>query len=120
MLEIMIAITIFSIAVVVLLELSSNGLKIAKDTYTYANMIIFAYSKLSELQYGIHENNNKTNGFVWQIKTSALNKNMKKIVLETSTNNHKRKIQLYGIELVKTTHVDKKHKDINKNNRANP
>lgn len=97
LLEVMMAMAIFGIAIITLLGVFSNGLNLIRLTNEHTQAIILAQSKLAEINTGLEQNTvGKQGCFDWKIYTSIINPNLEKIVLTISRNGNQ-KMQLTGL-----------------------
>ncbi|MBU0699846.1 prepilin-type N-terminal cleavage/methylation domain-containing protein [bacterium] len=99
LLEVMMAVAIFGIAVITLLGVFSNGLNLIRLINDHSQAIILAQSKLAEFSGAIPSTGlerdaiGKQGCFDWEIHSSPMDHGLEKIVLTISRNGHQ-KIQL--------------------------
>ncbi|MBI4778629.1 type II secretion system minor pseudopilin GspI [Candidatus Desantisbacteria bacterium] len=97
LLEVMVAMAIFAVAVITLLSVFSNGLNLTRATNDHTQAIILAQSKLAEFNAGLEQDTTGKQGcFDWKIYASTIDHGLGKIVLTISRDGHQ-KMQLTGL-----------------------
>ncbi|OIP37389.1 hypothetical protein AUJ95_08195 [Candidatus Desantisbacteria bacterium CG2_30_40_21] len=97
LLEVMVAVAIFGIAVITLLGVFSNGLNLMRLTNNQTQTIILAQSKLAEFNAGLEKNTEgKEGNFAWKI-TTAMEQGMERITVNVCRDK-KEKIQLVTLK----------------------
>jgi type II secretion system protein I len=82
LLEVMVAMAIFAIAVITLLGVFSNGLNLTRLTNDHSQAIILAQSKLAEFNAGLEQDTNREQGrFNWEIQTTTMSHGLERIVI---------------------------------------
>ncbi|MFH1898198.1 MAG: prepilin-type N-terminal cleavage/methylation domain-containing protein [Candidatus Desantisbacteria bacterium] len=105
LLEVMVAVSIFGIAVIALLGVFSNGLNLIRATKDQTQAIILAQSKLAEFNAGLEKNTQgEEKALTWEIQTSARGQGMEQIDISVSKNGNK-KMQITGLRQVETNQV---------------
>ncbi|MDI6781093.1 MAG: prepilin-type N-terminal cleavage/methylation domain-containing protein [bacterium] len=85
LLEVMVAMAIFGVAVITLLGVFSNGLNLTRLTNKHTQAMILAQSKLAEFNTGLEQDViGKQGCFDWEIDTSIIDHGLEKIVLTVS------------------------------------
>ncbi len=101
LLEVLVAMAIFGVAVITLLGVFSNGLNLTRLTNEHTQAIILAQSKLAGFNAGLeHDTIGKQGRFDWEIETSIIDhrsERLEKITLTISRDGNQ-KIQLVSLK----------------------
>ncbi len=101
LLEVLVAMAIFGIAVITLLGVFSNGLNLTKLTNDHTQAIILAQSKLAGFNTGLEQDTiGKQGCFDWKIDSSIIDDRLEKVVLTISKDGNQ-KMQMVTLRQAK-------------------